>query len=351
MNSPQGVCPGCGVRLTQGTSYDQRRWEEEREKRKIEDFLAKTEVIKITGFYGKVLRVLYLFAVASVIIFIIGSIISGGSAGFIIIMAILLSFLALVFAALASHTPRIYKNPPSKNSAEQEHNEKAVSRASVNRFFGCVLFTGIIVLNFYMGVGNLLPQKPLEIGGSVRFGGQLWQVLDIEGDYALILMERTRIFMPYNNSDGNVTWETSDLRQYLNADYYNSLHGRERERIRETTVVNNDNPWFGTSGGNDTIDRIFLLSVEEVLRYFGNSNQIQERPQVENHNISLLRDDYNDARVSLNQQGRRVFWRLRTPGNAYNNTADIIQDGTLRLSGEGVSISIGVRPAMWISIE
>lgn len=33
-------------------------------------------------------------------------------------------------------------------------------------------------------------------------------------------------------------------------------------------MKNEDNPKYGIEGGNDTKDKVFLLSIEEVLRYF-----------------------------------------------------------------------------------
>ena len=40
----------------------------------------------------------------------------------------------------------------------------------------------------------------------------------------------------------------------------------EKEKINITEVVNKDNPVFGTKGGKNTSDKIFLLSLAEVSR-------------------------------------------------------------------------------------
>ena len=39
---------------------------------------------------------------------------------------------------------------------------------------------------------------------------------------------------------------------------------KEQGAIADTTVVNDDNPTHGTEGGNDTTDKIFLLSIAEA---------------------------------------------------------------------------------------
>jgi len=41
---------------------------------------------------------------------------------------------------------------------------------------------------------------------------------------------------------------------------------------RETRNTNPDNPEFGTKGGNNTTDKIFLLNSEEAMKYFSESN-------------------------------------------------------------------------------
>lgn len=88
--------------------------------------------------------------------------------------------------------------------------------------------------------------------------------------------------MAYHHEFVDVTWETSSIRQYLNGDFFNNFSQADRARIRETYVINNDNPWTfdgmgNTPGGANTTDRIFLLSIDEVLRYFGDSGILNSR--------------------------------------------------------------------------
>jgi len=118
-----------------------------------------------------------------------------------------------------------------------------------------------------------------KIGGTVAFGNYKsfsygdrtfcrWHVLDIQGDRALIIAEVGISDLKYNENGGSVTWESCTLRRYLNEDFYNQFTQSERERILEAHVKNDDNPKNGVSGGNDTIDKIFLLSIQEAETYF-----------------------------------------------------------------------------------
>ena len=74
---------------------------------------------------------------------------------------------------------------------------------------------------------------------------------------------------PYNEEWTDVTWETCTLRTWLNEDFYTTAFSKkERGYIAETLVKNEDNPEYGTVGGNDTRDKVFLLSIGEATTYF-----------------------------------------------------------------------------------
>ena len=57
----------------------------------------------------------------------------------------------------------------------------------------------------------------------------------------------------------------------IHSAFFNTFTDEERSRILPRDVHNTDNGWFWIRGGNDTVDYIFLLSIEEVVRYFGDS--------------------------------------------------------------------------------
>jgi len=109
-------------------------------------------------------------------------------------------------------------------------------------------------------------------------------------------------------------------------------------RIAETRVIYNDNLWYGSSGGNDTTDKIFLLSLEEVVKYFGDSGQFN-RPRRE----WVFNDQYNSARVARDANGQVSWWWLRSPG--------VYIVGNVSIGGYFVfSDAVGVRPVLWINL-
>lgn len=100
-----------------------------------------------------------------------------------------------------------------------------------------------------------------------------WKVLSVDGNDAFIMAEQCLDCLPYNSIYEDVTWETCSLRKWLNEDFYNTAFTTlEKAAIISTNVVNDDTVSYcpngiyqGTGvGGNNTSDRIYLLSVDEA---------------------------------------------------------------------------------------
>jgi hypothetical protein len=183
------------------------------------------------------------------------------------------------------------------------------------------------------------------VGDIVEFGSYEWRALELSDGKALLLCEYVLEKKPYNVEETNVTWETCTLRAYLNDEFYNSFGEGERTRIAQTRVSNKDNQAFGTSGGNDTDDYIFLLSLEEVMKYLGDSGQLT-------NGVYTIDDEYNEARTVLDINGDFTWWRLRSPGE--NNGCAVVIDGgrgMIGVNGAKVNFDDGVRPALWLNLD
>ncbi len=164
---------------------------------------------------------------------------------------------------------------------------------------------------------------------NVQFGKYLWRVLDVKNGRALLLTEEILEQRRYHSKRGSVTWETCDLRKYLNGAFLQTFSSQEQERIVQTENRNADNPKYGTPGGRDTVDRVFLLSIEEVLKYSGDDS----------------------AKIIAKYQDREEWWWLRSPGSNDDYAAYVIGDGYLYMFGRMViSVLGGVRPALWLKL-
>jgi len=132
---------------------------------------------------------------------------------------------------------------------------------------------------------------------------------------------------------------------------YIYTRAEEKALIEETTIQNNDNPWYGISGGQDTKDMIFLLSIEEVVKYFGDSGQLKNRPAEYAYYIN---DQYNSARIAKNAYGNALWWWLRSPGSHSDGAAYVSSDGEIYVLGFFVKVSNftgGTRPALWLNLD
>jgi len=93
-----------------------------------------------------------------------------------------------------------------------------------------------------------------------------WRVLSAGNGQLLLMSEKILNAVEYNFGNEAVTWETSSLRGWLNNAFYSEAFSfTEKARIETTEVVNQNHPVYGTPGGNNTLDKVFLLSYNEAL--------------------------------------------------------------------------------------
>jgi hypothetical protein len=186
----------------------------------------------------------------------------------------------------------------------------------------------------------------------ITFGMYTWQVLAVEeGHRALIITQDIVDLRWYHHQFVDITWADCALRQYLNQEIYSTFSQDEKARIIEVTNKNVDNPWFNTKGGADTTDHLFLLSLEEVCQYFGNS-----RANLRNKGRQTwLIDDENNANRQARYGTDFHSWRLRSPGYYGRTGASINKHGHVYVRGNGVFGSPrdggGVRPALWLRVD
>ncbi len=198
-----------------------------------------------------------------------------------------------------------------------------------------------------------------------------WRVLSVDEDNnALIVADKNLDFKRYNEAFEYVTWETSTLRSWLNGysgdsnadgidystnNFINTAFTKEEQAaIKTTTVINNDNPLYGTEGGNDTEDKVYLLSMEEVCKaeYGFDSvfDSYSKAREVKNTDYAKVNNAYTSDRVGYAGNG---YWWLRSPGY------DSYDANYVNCDGRGHNYrtydvfygSFGVRPALHINLS
>lgn len=119
----------------------------------------------------------------------------------------------------------------------------------------------------------------MQVEDKISFGSYDWRVLDIQNNTALIITEYIIEQRAYHNAYKDITWSDCSLRKYLNGEFYDKFTLTDKSRIIAVLNKNPDNQWYGSEGGADTEDSIFLLNIEEVVcKYFGDSSsKLQNR--------------------------------------------------------------------------
>ena len=151
-----------------------------------------------------------------------------------------------------------------------------------------------------------------------------WRVLQSENGEAFLLSDVILDKQLYNENDKYVTWEKSSLRAWLNKKFIKrAFIDEEREKINITEIVNQDNPVYGTEGGNNTFDKIFLLSLSEVSE------------QQDGEKYGFLDDEIRACGKSdFSKTGS--WWWLRSPGYASDSAAVVSSRGWVARSGRDV---------------
>ena len=182
-----------------------------------------------------------------------------------------------------------------------------------------------------------------KVGDTILFGQYKWRILEINDDgTALIISQDILTKMAYHNRRTNITWEKSDIRKYLNTNFYDKFDSTQQRAIITTEVQNPFNEKYFTQGGVPTIDKIFLLSIQQAKAYFkGDLDRV--------------------ARLKLDKD----WWWLRSPGRYPDHSAFIYRGGNVSMDGE-VSVTTymnragmrfvnykvgGVRPAMVVALD
>jgi len=170
-----------------------------------------------------------------------------------------------------------------------------------------------------------------------------WIVMKKEGNQVLLLSKYVLDAKPYNEELEEVTWETSDIRQWLNNEFYTTAFNKaEKAKIQTSLIKNEDNSEYGTSGENDTEDKVFLLSKKEAKTLFSNNEE----------KIAKATEYAEKSGVYVNEE-KVAGWWLRSPGDNSDSAAVVYSYGWGYRYGYDVYYSYGggVRPALHLNLQ
>ena len=244
---------------------------------------------------------------------------------------------------------------------EKEHSRKLESKAKKKRNVTiavlAVLAVAIALLTIKVIIPNYHHKEQLEqqfvVGNYVELGTYPqtssgtdstpieWLVLARDGDNALLISRYSLDAQPYNEELEDTTWEKCTLRTWLNTDFYNkAFSADDKQHIIKSRVTADQNPSYSTDPGNDTTDNVFLLSIDEVNKYFAGDTERICYPT-----------DYAKERGAYTSNSGACWWWLRSPGFFSDYAALVNRDGSVINHGCSVrNSSSSVRPAVWVRL-
>jgi hypothetical protein len=180
-----------------------------------------------------------------------------------------------------------------------------------------------------------------------------WRVLSsVAGGEMYLMCENILAAKPYNASNSAITWELCSLRSWLNGEFLNTAFTyAQRLKIKTSAVANEDNPRTGTSGGNATNDKLFLLSYSDVVNssygfstgiYADTAREVEGTDYAKSQGLSV----YDDG---------TSFWWLKVPGEEENTAMSVLIDGHVGYFDGGYyyysvhNTAMGVRPIFKIN--
>ena len=182
-----------------------------------------------------------------------------------------------------------------------------------------------------------------------------WLVVARDGNKALLLSRYGLDAQPYNTQLADITWEKCTLRTWLNGTFLNkAFTAAEQKGILLTNVDNGSSQGYSkwsTSGGNNTQDRIFLLSYAEAKKYLGVTydDSKNTKSRVAPTDYAIKQGAYTSSSNKTADGTAAGWWWLRSPGDYRDYAAFVYNYGSLGCSY--VSNGICVRPALWIDLE
>ena len=178
-----------------------------------------------------------------------------------------------------------------------------------------------------------------------------WRVLSVNGNDAFLLADQNLdAEQPYNEERADVTWATCTLRTWLNDTFLNTAFtSAEQAVIKNTTVVNEDNPDYGTEGGENTADKVYLLSIAEASNTaYGFNGEFRTSSETR----VATNTAYVAGKEGMHAVGFANWWWLRSPGALSDGVSYIGNSGEGGSAGWGVSVDyIAVRPALHLNLS
>lgn len=195
-------------------------------------------------------------------------------------------------------------------------------------------------------VGDTITFGSYEQDNNIHNGPEAiqWKVLEKENGKLMLISCYALDCRQYNDTLTAATWETCSLRAWLNSTFYDgAFTDTEKQMIPTVLVSAEQNPYYGNAPGNDTYDKVYLLSPSEVKTYF--------RTDAERMCYATA---YAKTRGScwIDSRWGTSWWWLRGVGEFTTDACNVSCDGSIDYKDGTINGKYAVvRPVIWIEVE
>lgn len=196
---------------------------------------------------------------------------------------------------------------------------------------------------------EMINMRTANVGDTVFYGKYgteqiAWLVLEKTDNKLFIISKYVIDYQPFHTDKTSAYWANCTLRKWLNETFLNdAFSSEEQENIISSEVSGYEsiNHTYDTYAGTDTTDKVFLLGIKEIKKYFDSDNSRQCRGT-----------DYCYKKAGYgNYYARPVYWWTRSLGYESHYVAFVDDAGQIDSHGKySDGDKVGVRPVLWIDL-
>lgn len=231
-------------------------------------------------------------------------------------------------------------------------------------------------------VGDVIQLGHMEQDGDETTSAEplYWDVLDKKDNKILVISHYVICRHQFSETKENEIWEESDLRKYLNGQFYDETFDEEEKNKIVDSVISNPSikqylvtlekdEWTGILDDMpDTTDKLFALSWEEVIQYYQPEIKINECGikyyasdiLLAKPTYVVLIEDYEQRQKKVEEltghgdgiyKTEGVAWLSRSQGIFEESVLYVDHKGNIGGTSPSSTSDCGVRPAMWIEVQ
>ncbi len=183
-----------------------------------------------------------------------------------------------------------------------------------------------------------------------------WQVLATNKNKALLISKNVIKTTWYDEEPWTdyistrwTCWSHSSIHSWLNKKFVQTAFSEEQRKAISITHIPAEQSRFSPMyPGQPCDDFIFLLSIEEAKRYFGDD---VSRICIATYEGQFHQEDDDERTLEIDDRKASAWW-LRNQGATMCTSAFVNDDGSiLDLGLDADKYVLGVRPALWLDID